>query len=243
MKWIFLTSLMLMACGKTETLNVTKTALPVGAPALDVSKDSYHQPAYHITPTGKVITGADSILMAHQSNRLPDEKIAHRDTMLWTQTNKAIAYEIGQARSSTGRIIKHLIVWRVGDTHTRELEVTALSTPFSVDISELDSARAAWMRYCNAHDVKGLVDTMYMPHAVYYYHRSPPVVGRENLYASYSYMNRETYSLTLHPMHVEVVTNKLVFEIGYCTGSYGDKYVLVWVKTGTGWQIVMDSNT
>ena len=97
------------------------------------------------------------------------------------------------------------------------------------------------MALCNAHDAHTLVSAMYTPDAIYYNH-SGVVRGTEDIARTYSYMNRTSYQLTLTPLAVEVVSGKVALEIGQCSGSYNGKYVIVWVKTGEGWQVLLDSN-
>ena len=83
---------------------------------------------------------------------------------------------------------------------------------------------------------------MYSENTLYYNHK-PLVVGRELLIEEYSYMNRENYQLTLNPIVVDQVNDKLVFEIGQCKGSYGGKYIIIWRKEESGkWEVFIDSN-
>lgn len=125
----------------------------------------------------------------------------------------------------------------------RELEFIARAAPTDSTIQQaIDKRRAEWIRLCNAHNAAELVKELYSANAMYYNHK-PLVIGHDAIIEDYQYMNEEKYSLTLTPIAVELVTNRLAYEIGQCSGSYGGKYMLVWQKDKTGqWSIVMDSN-
>ncbi len=152
-------------------------------------------------------------------------------------------YEIGGFHTSDGMEIKHLIIWDVTDsTLKRELEFFEKVSDPAMDQSVLDERRSRWMELCNAHDVDGLVNDLYANKSMYYNHK-PMIVGRRGIISEYQYMSNENYSLKLDPWIVQPVNENIAFEIGLCSGSYGGKYVLIWVKEEDGiWRILMDSN-
>ena len=107
---------------------------------------------------------------------------------------------------------------------------------------EIDQSRMEWMELCNAHRAEELVKQKYTMDA-YYYNRGRLLQGTKSITQEYSYMNRESYSLKLAPRHVLFVTPDIVFEIGQCSGSYSNPYMLLWEKQADGnWQVLMDSN-
>mgnify|MGYP000433101995 FL=1 len=153
-------------------------------------------------------------------------------------------YELGSFTNARGLEFKHLLILKEeGDTMRRELEFIARAAPTDSTIQQaIDKRRAEWIRLCNAHNAAELVKELYSANAMYYNHK-PLVIGHDAIIEDYQYMNEEKYSLTLTPIAVELVTNRLAYEIGQCSGSYGGKYMLVWQKDKTGqWSIVMDSN-
>lgn len=153
-------------------------------------------------------------------------------------------YEIGSFTNARGLEFKHLLILKQqGDTLRRELEFIARAAPTDSTIRHaIDQRRTEWMQLCNAHNAAELVKKLYSTSAIYYNHK-PLVTGHQAITEAYQYMNSEKYALTLTPIVVELVTNKLAYEIGQCSGSYGGKYMLVWQKDKAGqWSIVMDSN-
>lgn len=111
-----------------------------------------------------------------------------------------------------------------------------------VNFTKIDERRAEWIKYCNLHNARNLVENLYSEKAIYFNHK-PLIVGREAIIEDYRYMNNPTYNLHLAPLHLHVISDQIIFEIGQCSGSYNGKYVLVWEKEADGqWWIAMDSN-
>jgi len=108
--------------------------------------------------------------------------------------------------------------------------------------SALDRSRKEWMKFCNAHQVDELVSQVYTSDA-YYYSRGRLLRGTKAVIEEYSYMSNPNYSLKLTPKHVAFVTPDIAYEIGQCSGSYPNPYMLLWEKEEDGrWVILMDSN-
>ena len=93
----------------------------------------------------------------------------------------------------------------------------------------------------NQHNADQLVRQKYTANAIYYNHR-PVLIGTKAISKEYSYMNNPKYSLNLTPIVLELVNERIAFEIGQCSGSYNGKYVLVWEKTKDGWKVLFDAN-
>ena len=109
-------------------------------------------------------------------------------------------------------------------------------------LSDLDQSRKEWMQWCNAHRVDDLVKNLYTSNA-YYYNRGRLLQGTKSLIAEYSYMNSLDYSLMLTPKHITLVRSDIAYEIGRCSGSYPNPYMLLWEKQADGrWVVLMDSN-
>ncbi len=154
-----------------------------------------------------------------------------------------LRYELGDLTGADGQRYAFLLIWKkTGELWLREVELIAPAGETPADTATIRAARDQWITLCNQHDANALVTQMYTPDAVYYNHK-PLVIGTEALAKEYSYMNCEDYALTLSPILIQPVSDRLVLEIGQCSGSYGGKYVLVWLKNAEGvWQVGFDSN-
>lgn len=134
----------------------------------------------------------------------------------------------------------HMIIRKITDRKP-ELVFSGGASVGKADTAEINKRRKEWMELCNAHNASTLVNEMYAKEALYYNHK-PLIRGREALAKEYSYMNREKYHLRLNPQTVTPVNEKLVFEIGQCSGSYRGKYIIIWGKEKGSWNILFDSN-
>lgn len=205
-------------------------------------QDAYVSRAIHINEQGEVLNGSESI-----SNYWVEKGIEVVSADLIFETNAVyrdnLIYKIGSIKTIDESEYFHLLIEEVGNsTSQRKLEFISEKGSTDIDLSIIDQRRVEWIEYCNSHDAEGLVENLYTENAVYYNHR-PVITGREALTQTYQYMNSPRYSLNLTPLHVEVVNESIIFEIGQCDGSYNGKYILVWQKDEDGsWSILMDSN-
>jgi ketosteroid isomerase-like protein len=209
---------------------------------MDQLQNSYHTNAVHITMSGRVVNGSDAI-----SRFWVDQDLDFISTDLIFETNAVykddIIYKIETFNFGEDGEQTHLIIQQRNDEdNVRKLEFISPKQSADVYLSIIDQRRAEWIEYCNSHDAEGLVENLYTENAVYYNHR-PVKIGRESLTQEYQYMNSPRYSLNLTPLHIEVVNDSIIYEIGQCDGSYNGKYMLVWQKAEDGtWSILMDSN-
>jgi ketosteroid isomerase-like protein len=210
--------------------------------AVPAKTQTYTPNAVKIFEDGNYITGADSILAwwAGQTNKIRDYEIL--ETIPSHQPDR-IRYELSTIDMTDGRRFHQLIIWNVEEKiPRRELEMVSEARATDPYTSALDTRRADWMRLCNAHNAKQLVEALYTENALYYNHK-PLIQGQEAIAADYTYMNNPDYQLTLTPIRVLPVSTDLAFEIGQCSGSYGGNYVLVWQKGKDSiWRILLDSN-
>lgn len=202
----------------------------------------YFPGAVKVFDSGDVLTSAENISEHWHANNLSISSIRSTFNIIASDYRKAI-YEIGTFNASDGNSYTHLTILNYrDDTIVRELEFIAQTDNSDIDLADIAERRAEWMEYCNAHDAEGLVENLYTENSIYYNHR-PLIIGQEALTAEYQYMNNPRYSLRLIPLHVEVVNENLVFEIGQCERSYNGKYMIAWQKNKDGiWQVLMDSN-
>ncbi|MBT8267033.1 MAG: nuclear transport factor 2 family protein [Bacteroidia bacterium] len=200
----------------------------------------YSKNAIVISNTGDILKSRDEILEAVLNS---DFKVQEVSTIKIIEANANYDYEIGSFKNKDGELMKHFIIWKTsGDTILRELEFLAEASLTDVNIEDINTARAAWMSNCNANDANALIENVYSENTLYY-NRGRLLMGRSDLITEYQYMNNPSYKLTLNPLHVEVVNDSIVFEIGQCKGSYNGKYMLVWKKNKAGkWQVLFDSN-
>ena len=206
---------------------------------LDALKELYHDNIYGLSPNGIDFSHRDTLINIVANNNFVVKEV---NTIKRLEANGNYDYEIGSFKNKRGGLMKHLIIWDTSkEVEKRVLEFLAEADDFSVDLKQIDVQREVWIKHCNAHNAENLINNLYSQNTMYYNHR-PMVVSRENLIPEYSYMNNAEYQLTLHPLIVEPVSKSIVYEIGQCKGSYKGKYILIWQKTDTGWQILFDSN-
>ena len=106
----------------------------------------------------------------------------------------------------------------------------------------IDQQRIKWMELCNSHKVEKLITQLYTANTLYF-NKGSLISGHNKLIEEYQYMARPQYNLKLSPLNTFRVSDTIAFEIGQCSGSYPNKYVLVWQKEASGdWKILLDSN-
>ncbi|MEZ4858983.1 MAG: hypothetical protein R2781_09255 [Flavobacteriaceae bacterium] len=199
----------------------------------------YTNNAIKVRTSGAVFTIPDAIKEYYAKKEVVIQTIY---TAKRIKANPIYDYEIGGFNLQSGESYKYLLIWNTEGTQKRQLECIAQATKNIPIDPQIEKRRAQWIKLCNAHDALALVTQLYTPNAVYYNHK-PLVIGTQAIAQEYSYMNQTQYSLGLTPLHLEMVTSTLAFEMGQCTGGYNGKYLLVWQKNEQGlWQVLFDSN-
>ncbi len=158
-------------------------------------------------------------------------------------TDSVIEYKISNALNKLNETLIILSILKKDQSDPiAELVFLSKSSPTRVPLDELASRRNEWMKHCNEHHVAVLVSELYTPDALYFNHK-PLIKGTAEITKEYGYMNTSNYHLELTPLHIEPVSDSLIYEIGQGSGSYGGKYILVWKKNAEGkWMVYMDSN-
>ncbi len=207
------------------------------------SEKVYAKNAVLATPDGKVHDTPATIQSFYLQLKKDLKRIKSIESTFCADISPEFSYEIGSFSAAKKQRWKHLVIWNnTGETPRRQLEVLAPASEAPLDQKGIDQARKLWIELCNQHNANQLVSTTYTKNAIYYNHK-PVVIGTTDISEEYSYMNREKYRLHLEPLHVESVQENLVFEIGQCSGSYGGKYMLVWLRGEDGvWRVLLDSN-
>ena len=193
-----------------------------------------------ILEDGSYIEGAENIKTYKSENPFIVQSLKR---IYGVAANDQYSYEINSITSS-GRTYKEITIVETGKDQTRSFEFTARSEDTNVALlqKQIAQRRNEWIERCNANDASDLVTHLYS-HAPIYFNHKKVIASRDALIKAYGYMNDEKYSLQLTPMHLEIVSNDLAFEIGQCSGSYRGKYVLVWKKDKKDrWRILIDSN-
>ena len=210
----------------------------------DTLENVYSSDAIKIIDDEQILNGLEEISKYYDNNR---HKEIFADPLFRITANEGrkIFYEIFDISTSDSEMLKQLVIrqQRNGkEMKVCEFEVKSGDNDADAIIAAIKLRRELWMKFCNAHDVKALVNEVYSENTLYYNHR-PLVKGRDALVSEYGYMNSPNYSLELNPIIIEVVNDETVFEIGQCKGSYNGNYILVWKKDPDGkWQILFDSN-
>ena len=198
----------------------------------------YTSNAYQIQPTGKFIVGAGTIAKQNRERFNAPKQLETVCTVPVSGSN--YVYEIKSFIDKENSNYQVLVI--KDSSEKRLLEFIVPSEQFEDAREEIDKRREQWMEKSNAHRVDELVNGLYTENTLYFNYK-PMIVGRDNLIKTYSYMNREQYSLQLNPICVEQVNNEIVLEIGQCSGSYDGQYILVWKKENDGeWRILLDAN-
>lgn len=203
-----------------------------------------------IVPEGTGYVRFNDVKPKDLYNELLGEPVDSIWSLFDIKASRSVDYEIVKFRTSKAAYFQMIIWNRASGDPLRELEVlseSGMEGPAKIPkmeqaMVEIAQARVQWVELCNSHAPANLVAAMYTPNALYYNHR-PMVVGRQAITETYGYMANPNYELDLTPWITQVVSENMAFEIGYCTGSYGGKYMLVWVKNSEGkWQVLLDSN-
>ncbi|WP_422019170.1 hypothetical protein [Robiginitalea biformata] len=204
-------------------------------------KQMYTADAVRVFADGNTLQGDDQLAALWTDQDLEVDSLA--TIGLLEPHDDTYRYEVSELTLRDGRTFRMLVIWNLEwPGPRRELEMVEEVRPVKNFRDQLQARRAQWMNHCNAHEVEQLVRKLYTPDALYYNHR-PMITGREALINTYQYMRNPRYKLSLEPLLVAPVNEKLIFEIGQCSGSYPGKYILVWNRDEEGkWWIMMDSN-
>ena len=206
---------------------------------LKETQSSYHQNVIGISEN-KLLKGQKTVKTYVEKLNKQDALIRYK-TEYKVQVMQALEYEIGLSQTEKEKQLAHIIIWDK-TTKKRIFEVIYNKTSDSEIPSELTEAREKWVKLCNDHNSKKLVEALYTGDAIYY-NRGRVLKGHEQLTREYGYMNSPSYNLQLSPKHIERVSEDIIYEIGQCIGSYPLPYILVWKKQGDGtWKIFIDSN-
>lgn len=207
-------------------------------------KDRYTTNAIKIISADSILNNASGIANYYKNS---GERITTIESLFQVEANekRGIHYEIVKLSTENLKEYIQLVIWKFNDKKkVREFEFTMKSDLKSKEIDKkiISERRDLWIKLCNEHNAKNLVNELYTSNTLYFNHK-PLIIGTENLIKQYSYMNKEKYNLILQPLKLEPVSENLAIEIGQCQGSYGGKYILVWKKEPGGkWKIYVDSN-
>lgn len=203
--------------------------------------DLYAENAVKILEDGTIIEGNEAI-EKHYLDHPVAIKTVKIDTFIEARKNRGLSYELGSYNIAANDF-KQIIIWQSRDsTRKRVFEYTARIMDATDEMDDINKRRDQWISLCNQNNAANLINEMYSKNTLYYNHK-PLIKGREALIREYGYMNREEYKLKLTPIINDQVNDKLVFEIGQCSGSYGGKYIIVWRKEDNGkWEVFIDSN-
>ena len=216
--------------------------------ARDSSLMNYYSPgAVKIISKDLILNGPEEIFDHYE--KLEDVVQISSAYSIDANKDRGITYHLNHYGTIDSKYYVQLVIYQKhGDHKLRAFEfetevIKSIGNESTGTIAEqITKRREKWMGYCNAHQVKELVNDLYSEHTMYYNHR-PVVQGRAALIREYGYMNREQYKLSLEPRFMIYANATTVFEIGQCKGSYNGKYILIWKKEADGqWRIFIDSN-
>jgi len=209
---------------------------------LDNSISQYHNNVIGISQNG-LIKGRDAMKAYLLQLSSSQGSLVSYKTHYKIPVSQALEYEIGSSQTETGAKNAHLIIWTKENESVKKIAEIIYDLTGNLEIpSELAKSRTKWVKLCNEHNAKKLVEELYTVDAIYY-NRGRVLRGREQLSNEYGYMDNPAYKLQLNPKHIEMVSDDIIYEIGLCGGSYNLPYILVWKKQQEGnWKIYIDSN-
>ncbi|NNE27239.1 MAG: hypothetical protein HKN09_10380, partial [Saprospiraceae bacterium] len=117
----------------------------------------YTTNAVKLFSSGKYVEGGQQIATDYLNN--PNE-IKFINTLYSVEARKErqIQYEIGTFKDKNDYTYIYLWVWNNQDDKPKiELDYFDGLSDAVIDSTGLNKSRNAWMRYCNAHDVEGLI--------------------------------------------------------------------------------------
>lgn len=157
--------------------------------------------------------------------------------------NKSLDYELGSLHFGENNSFAQMIIWNQKDDHRQKIFEVMYKEDGTKDIpAGINQAREKWIQLCNTHNAQNLVNELYTEDAIYF-NRGRIIIGQSDLAQEYSYMNSPQYRLHLDPLHIQVIDDATVFEVGRCSGSYPLPYLIVWKKqANNNWKVYLDSN-
>lgn len=210
--------------------------------AINKSKpgEVYSEKSLKIDTSTMAIEGSSNIIEYYSLHPIKIKEVKSIFRIYATKDSSFI-YEITDVK--TDEELKQINIWKkVNEEWKKEFEYMLPSSTAVIDQKALAARRSEWITLCNLHRADSLVHSLYAVHAIYFNHK-PAIKGRNLITKEYAYMNNLMYNLTLQPMHIEVVNENTVFEIGQGIGSYVGKYIIVWRKNSLGiWEVLIDSN-
>ena len=149
-------------------------------------------------------------------------------------------FELGVYRSGKTEL-QSIIGWKEENGWKKEIEIIFESEKIREDgLSKVDSMRTKWVNLSNSHNPKGITEQVCSESAIYF-NQGKTWVGAE-INNAYSYMNDQSWSITLESIKTVQVSDDVILDIGiYRSGGRG-LYVLVWGKEPEGWRVLLDFN-
>ena len=201
----------------------------------------YSEDAIHVDEKGTAIIGSDALIEFYSRKPLNVQRYTTKAAIAASR-DSTIYYEVAEVESGSDLFDYVFIGKTVDGDSVRLFEFVAAANEGAQYPAAVEERRQLWMKYCNNHQVDGLVDELYATDPIYYNHK-PLIRGKEMLKREYSYMERQQYRLTLTPIVMEPVNDSIAYEIGQCSGSYDGKYIIVWQLEPDGqWRVLLDSN-
>ena len=201
-------------------------------PSKDMQKDLFD----HLKTNALLLNDSGLIQDASETkafiSRIASERTYKKDFSI--AVNAQLDYELGEIQTSS-KTYAVMFLKTTGDDHGPQIEFLNIHEKLNPEDERaaIDSARQQWMKLCNAHQAKQLVEQVYQPDA-YYFNRGRLIQGTKALSSEYGYMDSPNYSLKLTPKHMAFVSSDIAYEIGQCSGSYPLPYLLVWKNRKMG---------
>ncbi|MEQ9164853.1 MAG: hypothetical protein RLO12_01235 [Fulvivirga sp.] len=148
---------------------------------------------------------------------------------------------LGKYSTATNKVFYSVIGWKQLGDWTKEFEVIYEHKPVANETGDVATAgRQAWEDHANEHRPDLIIENVNAQNGMYF-NRGRLSHGDEIIEA-YGYMNNENYHIKLESLSGTRVNENIFFDIGtYQVGGKG-LYLLIWVKEGDDWKILLDFN-
>ena len=213
---------------------------------LDAVKKSKNLEPFYIENSGILLNNTVYIGLEEINKQLLDLKrnagqLSNYKKLEVHQLRDNQKFELGVYSTESGNIFTTIIGWKLGTKWAKEFEVIYKNgKDFTLEEESIIDGRGKWEELANQHRPDLIVDEVFSDNGKYF-HRGTQYKNIEIIKA-YSYMNNDSYKITLEALKVLQVNNKVIFEIGiYRAGGEG-LYTLIWVKENEEWNLLLDFN-
>ena len=201
----------------------------------------FYREASGILQENKLITGGENIgkkwLELHsQAGAITEYKLI--ETIQLIETSK---FELGAYLTEKGSSYYTIIGWRNNNGWYKEVEVTYKAVnPGPDKADKIKLLRDSWQKLANDHRPDLIGKELYIDGG-YYFNRGR-VYSNLEIADVYSYMNPESFKISLEGLSTTIVNEETAYDIGGFQTSGKGLYILIWIKKENEWKLLLDFN-